>query len=168
MLHREVLIDFSAPNAGWTAVTLRVGNSVYTIENASYTTDILGDLLRGALMLVTGNYFARVSFDGEPHEWRLVVSAPTDGISLHTSCSVKVFEFSDISKAQDDNEGRLVFEAECNVGEFATAVLEMARKALNAGGMEAYKWGNWPFPLRAFRALEAAIAAKRPPTSTSI
>ena len=116
-------------------------------------------------MLVTGDWFARVSFDGEPNEWRLVVSAPVDGVSLHTSCSVKLLEFADFSKSLQDEEGKLTFEAECRVGDFARAVLEMARKALNTVGVENYRWGNWPFPLRAFRALEAALAAELPPAS---
>jgi len=158
-------IGFSVDGHGWANVNLRIGNRDFTIDGASDCSDVVGDLVRGALMLVTGEWFARVSFDGEPHEWRLVVSGPVDGISLHTSCSVKMLEFADINKGLPDQDGSLTFEAECSVGDFATAVFEMAQKVLNTGGVEAYEWGNWPFPLRAFLALEAALAAEVPPGS---
>jgi hypothetical protein len=157
---RQVLIDFSITGEGWAAVALQIGDSSFTIDSASYTTDVVGDLVRAALALVTGTWFARVSFDGEPNEWRLVVSGPVDGISLRTSCSVKVLEFSDINTEQPDQEGSPAFEAECTVGDFATAVLEMARKVLNADGVQTYRWRNMPFPIRAFRALEAALSAE--------
>lgn len=157
MSAEPVQINFTVTGSGWGTVALRIGSSTFTIDAVSYCTDVVGDLLRGALTLVTGEYFARASFDGEPHEWRLVVSSPGDGITLQCGCSIKVLEFANINESLPDKEGRLTFEADCMLGDFATAVLEMARGVMNAGGIEAYRWGNWPFPLRAFRALESAL-----------
>jgi hypothetical protein len=160
-----VQIDFALSGPGWATVSLRIGQSKFTVNSASYCTDVIGDLLRGALMLVTGEWSARISFDGEPHEWRLVVTSPGDGVALQCGCSIKVLEFANISERLPDNEGSLAFEAECKLCDFAVAVLDMSRRAMNAAGIEAYEWGSWPFPLRAFRALEAALSTEVPPVS---
>jgi hypothetical protein len=162
MTDQAVLIDFKFRGAGWADIELRIRDQQFVSGGISYTTDALGDLLRAALMIATGAWSASVSFDGEPHESRLVLGGVWDRDRWRKGFFVRVIEFDDIYKKRPDESGIVSFDAECTEREFAIAVLETGRRIL-AGGVENYAWGDTPFPMRALRALETALLTEDPP-----
>jgi len=60
----------------------------------------------------------------------------------------------------------VLLDVECSPANFVHAALETGQRVLNTLGLDGYddKWhGNKGFPLRALRALEAAVATDEPP-----
>jgi hypothetical protein len=162
MPDRAIFIDLRLTGSGWAELELRSGHQSFTVDGVSYTTDALGDLLRAALMIATGAWSASVSFDGEPRESRLIAGNFWDAASRRRRFCVRVLEFADIASKQPDEEGVPVFEAECEARDFAAAVRDAARRLWEVGA-DGYRWRDIPFPLRALRALETALATKDPP-----
>jgi hypothetical protein len=162
-----VHIDFHFRGVGWADIHLRVHDKETTINGISYTTDALGDLLRAALMTATGAWTASASFDGEPYESRLVLLCGNwDSGKWRQGFFVRVLNFADIYQKQPDEEGIVSFVAECTGREFAIAVIELGNRILDKG-IQNYAWGDMPFPMRALRALEAALANDDPPPPKS-
>jgi hypothetical protein len=162
---QTILVDFRFRGAGWADIEFRIHDQQFLIGGISYTTDAVGDLLRAALMIATGAWSASVSFDGEPHESRLVLGGVWDRDRWRKGFFVRVIEFADIYKKEPDERGIVSFDAECTEREFALAVLEAGRRIL-ADGVENYAWADMPFPTRALRALETALAMEEPPPKT--
>jgi hypothetical protein len=153
----EVSIDLRPSGAGWLDIDLRVGAAKITMAGESYTTDIIGDLLRAALALATGAWTARVSFDGEPIERRLIAGAVwnDDTRSWREGAHIRIFEFPDIYGNLPDSLGTKVFDAQCQQHNFIVAVLEGCRRFIDAHG----QFGDHNVsPMRALRALETALA----------
>ena len=130
---------------------VRVGGKSLTMEGVSDTTDALGDLLRAGLALGTGAARAEFSFDGEPNEWRWLIEIPL---------TLRILGFASIFDRKPPESGVVLLEAECNPDDFARAALVVGQSVLSRYGVEGYskQWGWHPFPLRALRALEAALA----------
>ena len=148
-----VSINFDSINTGWAHITLRAGGQSYVFSGASYTTDALGDLVRAALMIATGAYSTRFSFDSEPMEWRVILTSLFDQCIATGSISIDILTFADISAHAPDDAGNRQFRADCPALDFARAALACAR-AIEAD----YEWATYPFPETAVRALEAALA----------
>lgn len=153
----DVSIEFRLTGAGWGDLLLQFGPKSFVLEGVSNTTDALGDLLRAALMIATGAWTARASFDREPCEWRLIIGSVFDPAQWRRGFWVRVFEFPDIYKNLPDEQGDLAFEAQCDERSFTEAVLNAAKRFQEVYGPQEYDWGNNPFPLRAQRALETAL-----------
>ena len=157
MSNSEVFMDFRLSGPGWADLELRIGEQTFLMGGVSYTTDVLGDLLRMALMLATGAWIARASFDGEPREWRLV-GKDVWGFGNHNArFQISVLEFPDFYESLADEKGQMSFEVECDKSSFTQSVLDMTQRFVAAISIEKYEWGNHPFPVRALAALETAL-----------
>lgn len=159
----DVSVALKFTGHGWADILFKFGPKSFTVHGVSDTTDVLGDLLRAALMLATGAWTARASFDGEPMETRLIAGNVWDAYQWREGFWVRVFEFPDIYQHLPDEQGHLSFEIACDKRRFTEAVLQAARQFQSENGGDIYEWGNNPFPLRALRALEAALTVTDPP-----
>lgn len=163
MAEPTIVVTFTLKGTGWADIDLRVGDQIYTLNGVSYTTDALGDLPRLALVLATGGWTARASFDGEPIEWRLIAGSIWDGQAWRKGFFVRVLTFAEFYKMEPDEAGHLAFETESNTHDFASAVLKAAQRVRELHDAKSYVWGNYPFPMRALRVLETALANEDSP-----
>jgi len=167
MADQSVSIDLDFRGAGWANCTVHVGEKSLTMNGVSYTTDVLGDILRAGLALATGADRAAFSFDGEPQEWRLLLEAPFDSeLKRWKPFSLRILTFADIYVREPIEKGVVLLDVKCSPVEFARAALEIGQRVLNTLGLDGYseKWNGYNgFPLRALRALEAAVATEEPP-----
>ena len=160
-----VTIALDVEDSGWATLQISTGACAYTIAGFGDCTDAFGDLARAALAVVTGGREARVRFDGEPNEWRLVLSRPQtfDGPDRLT---LRVLEFRDIVEALPDSEGFEAFSADIETDAFGHAVLA-ALQSLSTD-IEAFhrRWrASEGFPTRATAALAAALQVRATPRS---
>jgi hypothetical protein len=155
----DVSLKFEIIGEGWGDLVLNIGSQSFRMDGISYTTDALGDLVRMALMIATGAWTARASFDREPIEWRFIAGNVWDEEpkQWREGFWLRIFEFEDIYNRSPDTEGHLAFEIKCGPSEFARAVYVCAQKFIVEYGAEKYDWGGNPFPTRAIVALKAAI-----------
>jgi hypothetical protein len=155
----DVTIDLKPAGEGWLDIELRIGAARITLEGESQTTDVIGDLLRVALMLATGAWTARASFDGEPVERRLIAGAVWDEETRSwrdggDGFYVRIFEFENIYYRLPDEKGSILFDAPCRQRDFVMAILDGCKRFMREHGT----FGSNPSPLRAVRALESALA----------
>ncbi len=59
MNSETVSTEFSLTGPGWADLVISASGKSFRMDGVSYTTDVLGDLLRLALMLATGAWTAR-------------------------------------------------------------------------------------------------------------
>jgi hypothetical protein len=62
---------------GWACLHFRNGDRFHLIDGASYVTDILGDLVRTAVDVVSYSWRSAMSLENEPGEWRLICEGET-------------------------------------------------------------------------------------------
>src|SRR5262249_44344204 len=139
---------------GWADLRLRVGSESFTVEWVSYSTDVIGDLLRLALVITTGAYTASVYYDHEPSVSRLTCSVVGDVVTLH------VFELDDAEAMVRNEQGTMVFFVDCDRDELAAAILSMARKFLASDSDTATWGGRYEYPARALDALEFVLSSR--------
>jgi hypothetical protein len=159
--HSDVSITLRPAGQGWLDIDLRIGAARITLDGESDTTDVIGDLLRAALMLATGAWTARASFDGKPAERRLIAGAVWDEETKSwrddgDGFYVRIFEFENIYYRLPDEKGAIVFDAPCDQRDFVVAVLDGCKRFTVEHGT----FGANPLPRRALRALEAALATE--------
>jgi hypothetical protein len=155
----EVSIAYDLGRNGWSSFKLTVGDDELEVGPFGYCTDALGDLVRAALLLATYEYRVEVRFDGEPHEWRLVVDE-----GWKPERRLRVLTFSD-NMGLPETDGQLVIETHVTVDAFARAVQKVAQDIWDTYGAVGYNeaWtGQRGFPLRGLRALDAALSCGEP------
>ena len=153
-----VSIDYDLGHDGWSNFTLHVGAQSTDVGPVSYTTDALDDLILTAIEAALGVYHITASFDGEPNETRLVIDE-----SYKPTARLRILSFSDIYEHLPDDKGRVEFEARIRLDDYARAVQAAAHKIWDTYGEDGYRqaWdGQRGFPVRALRALDAALADK--------
>lgn len=64
---------FALDDAGWASLVTGVGGRTFTIPALGSDTDGLGDLVRAALQVATGESHVSVIFDEEPRRWGLAL-----------------------------------------------------------------------------------------------
>lgn len=141
------------------------GGEPFRMEFGLWRSDAIADLLRASLAIATGGCEARVSYDHEPAEQRLVLEQTLDSASWRWHFTVRVLEFDDASARQPDAAGRETFRMPCDPEEFCRAVLQSASRYCERHGAGEHI-GLGPrtgFPLKALRALEAALDTAEPP-----
>lgn len=158
-----VTIGLDLDASGWATLQISMGAGSYAIAGFGDCTDAFGDLARAALAVVTGGLEARVSFDGEPNEWRLLLLRPQtfDGPDRLT---LRVLEFRDIVEALPDSEGVEAFSADIETDAFGHAVLA-ALQSLSADVETFHTRWRAPegFPTRPTAALAAALQVQATP-----
>jgi len=151
-----VSIAYDLGEAGWSSFVLTVHGKRYEVGAFSWITDALDDLVRLAIDVATGANRAQVSLDGEPMEWRLILDQDNE-----PDMRLRILTFPDASKAAPESEGHLDFEARVRADDFARAMQTAVHGLWDRYGEKGYaeKWGgDRGFPLRAMRALDAALA----------
>jgi hypothetical protein len=145
-----VSITYDLGQHGWSSFRLTVGDHALDIGPFGYCTDALGDLVRAALLLATSADGAEVRFDGEPYEWRLFID---EGWKPELRLRV-------------EGDGELLIEGRGASHDFARAVQKAAQgiwDTYNADGYNEAWYGQRGFPLRALKALDAALSYDEPP-----
>lgn len=159
-----VRIVFTPKSTGWASCELSIGGASHRIPSVGYTTDPLGDLVRAALMIVTGAPKATLSFDDEPVETRWVLETGWwSDRNWIDAFRVSLLEFRDIYACEPDDKGVPVFVAQCNAMEFARAILAEAQRLLLPGNESWMTEPEFAFdgsktPV-AVKALQAALQA---------
>lgn len=126
-----VRVEFSPEGTGWAHCKLSIGDAIYEATGVSDTTDPLGDLLRAALVIVTGAPRAELSFDGEPVETRWVLERNwMEDRQWATGFRVRLLTFEDIYAHAPESAGIEVFNARCDAADFARAVLAGAERLI--------------------------------------
>lgn len=129
--------------SGWAECTLVVEEQQATIT-ASYLSDAFGDLLGAMIRMLEGQPEATASFTEEPGEyrWRFFRKEPDRML-------IRILDFPQLWGDRPDEEGKVLFEAECRLRTFAGAVLSEAQRLLEKHGREGYlgMWHEHDFPL---------------------
>src|SRR6476469_1808307 len=68
-----VRFQYLLDHHGWATLGVEIGDQAFEFKDFGNTTDGLGDLVRAALQIATGDSYAGVIFDGEPHRYGLAV-----------------------------------------------------------------------------------------------
>lgn len=139
----SISFAYDLVGSGWAECTVAVDETHATVT-ASYLSDAFGDLLGAVIRIVEGQPEATASFAEEPGEyrWRLFRKEPDRLL-------IRVLEFPQLWGNRPDEEGRVLFEAECRLRTFAGAVLAESQRLLEKHGPEGYlgMWHKHGFPL---------------------
>jgi hypothetical protein len=135
-------IDYRIVGVGWASVT--VSHLGHTVEfKASYLTDVMGELVAGAILALPCEDEVRFSWELEPGELRWILT-PIDG-----QLRVQVLAFRDFLDHADDEDGRDAFRCELPSRGFAQAVAVAAEQVLRELGFDGYRerWVEHDFPI---------------------
>jgi hypothetical protein len=163
--------DFALDEHGWASLNISVGERAFQIPAFGNTTDGLGDLVRAALQVVTGETHVGVVFDEEPQRWGLALEPVGLSHDLRRIARLTVRD-GGISLSAEGWSNRAVwqwstkpvFEGFVTTDDFARATHLVAANARERYDDETYRerWGYAEslrgFPLRGLTALEAALA----------
>jgi hypothetical protein len=118
---------------------------------ASYLTHALDDLLAALVALTAGKRHARVSWEGEPTEYRWLIT--TDP---YAHAHVRILRFSDRIAERPDNDGHPILDADPPLRALVHSVAAAARALLTRLGEDRYarQWDAGPFPTSHLLALE--------------
>ncbi|MGA0607739.1 hypothetical protein ACO2Q0_17240 [Phenylobacterium sp. VNQ135] len=159
----NVSISLDPAGQGWVNLTLSIGSHSFVLDGLSDTTDVFGDLVRAAVHIAAGGFDAQARFDCEPVELRLMLERRWEGVPQQQVFRVRVFEFADYYADSPLETGEELFCVACDPVAFAGAVRLAAARLLADVDAEGHlDWWGLPFPFRAFSALEAALAERRP------
>lgn len=142
-------MEFKPSGQGWADCAFRLGERAFTLTSISDITDVFGDLTRLGLAIATGADRATASFDREPAEWRIVATGLMDADGKGP-VSMAVYEFESVSDAPL-REGHLAFVSDCETRDFAKAILDGVRHALDDPQLLGFAY--FPPPTQALAAL---------------
>ena len=170
----EARLDFVLLGAGWASIEISAGTFKHTIEGISYTTDALDDLLRMGIDIATDKTWSMAEFDLEPDLTVLVAETAwvenNDWIlgARLSSFDGSPFYPTGISRRTIRDARRDFILPVSSGDELATMFLRAGQRVLEQHGAEGYReaWGGrLAFPLRALRALEAALSLPANPAN---
>jgi hypothetical protein len=138
----SVSFAYQLVGSGWAECTITV-NEKHSTMTASYLSDAFGDLLGAVIRMVEGQPEATASFAEEPGEfrWRFFRKEPDRLL-------IRILDLPQLWGDRPDEEGKVLFQAECRLRTFAGAVLSQSQRLLEKHGPEEY-YGMWhhDFPL---------------------
>ena len=151
-----VRIDYNLIGRGWSECVLQVDDKKIVLI-ASYLSDALYNLLYATIRIVKDLNCGTVKFQEEPGEYRWILTRLTKD-----RLNIRILWFGNSFSTQIDEEGKVIFEAECRLRTFAGAVLSASQKLLEEYGMEGYKeeWVNHEFPIHLQLRLKKALKNK--------
>jgi hypothetical protein len=119
--------------------------------HASYLTPALDDLLAALVALTAGERLARVSWEGEPTEYRWLLT-----LDSHAHAHVCILRFSDRTAELPDSDGHPILDADLPLRSLVRSVATAARALLTRLGEGAYarQWAAGPFPTNHLLTLE--------------
>jgi hypothetical protein len=149
----SVTFAYHLVGSGWAECTIAIDDRHATMT-ASYLSDALGDLLGAVIRMVEGQPEATASFAEEPGEyrWRFFRKEPDRLL-------IRILDFPQLWGDRPDEEGKVLFEAECRLRPFAGAVLSESQGLLDKHGREGYlgMWHQHEFPLEAQEELQQVL-----------
>lgn len=163
--------SFELHDAGWASLETKVGGRSFTIPAFGYMTDGLGDLVRAALQVATGESHIGVIFDEEPQRWGLALEPA--GLSDTNERIARLMIRDGGTALSADGWSNLavwrwatqpVLEGFVETDTFAHAVqiVTASARARYSDAVYRERWGYHGslegFPLRGLKALETALA----------
>ncbi|MER6946458.1 hypothetical protein ABT294_20730 [Nonomuraea sp. NPDC000554] len=145
---------YAAPEHGWAVVSIGHEGREARMD-VSYLTDALQELLY-SLVRVTQGDDMRFSWDGEPTEYRWILTHEDGGVRL------RIFTFPYRTRPEPDEMGLELFTLQAEVWSLVRAVVRSVRRLLFEMGEEEYsrQWGGRAFPLRELNVLEAWLKGR--------
>lgn len=139
-------IDYQLTGTGWSTCTICDGVKSVVVT-ASYLSDALGDLLSVALRLINGERRAITSFDEEPGEYRWIFEMTTEDM-VHLT----ILKFEGLWQNDQDSAGTIIFQTNCTLKEFVSALFNASDKVLHEYGKDGYlqKWVAHKFPVEQY------------------
>jgi hypothetical protein len=135
---------------GWLLAVVGDGRGEQRLY-ASYLTPALDDLLAALVALTSGQRHARVSWEGEPTEyrWRITVAS-------YAHAHVRILTFYDRMERLPDNDGHPILDTDLPLRSLVRTVAVAARALRNRLGEDGYtrQWAAGPFPTSHLLALE--------------
>ena len=104
-----VQIAYDIVGAGWAKCTIRVDDACATVT-ASYLSDALDDLASAVAASLRGHPHATASFTEEPGEYRWIFEPVSEG-----RVSVRILEFKEMWGGRPDEDGAVIFHAQCRL-----------------------------------------------------
>lgn len=150
----SLTIEYQLVGTGWAKCTITSGE-VNCEVTASYLSDALGNLVLGAVSMLSGITSVSFGFDEEPGEyrWNVHLSGPTE-------ITLSIFSFFGPLGNQPSTEGESIFCVTCPLLEFGKAVQAAAMSVLAVHGLAGYReeWAMHPFPSKALDLLNEYVA----------
>lgn len=145
---------------GWLLVVVGDGHGQVRFT-ASYLTNALDDLLAALLALTRGEQHARVSWEGEPTEYRWNIT-----IDAFDYAHVRVLVFPDPC-AEQPIGGHQLLDVDLPLPMLIGSVTAAARDLLTRRGTDGYarQWHAGPFPIDQLLALEQWLRHQDPGTT---
>jgi len=145
--------SYDLSEEGWASV--RIADGAGQLEfTCSRLSDALGDLAKGAAMLLGGSREEACALQDEPGEYRfLFTRGESDSLTIH----ILWFEKSFSGRA--NRFGQEVFRCECAVLDFVGQLFASLHRILVGRGLEGYRmtWRNHDFPVRAYEAIRQRL-----------
>jgi hypothetical protein len=167
----SVGFSFELDDAGCASLETKVGDRSFTIPAFGNMTDGLGDLVRAALQVATGETHVGVIFDEEPQRWGLALEPA--GLSYNKERIARLtIRDSGTALGADGWSNQAVWrwgtqpvlEGYVATDTFAHAVqiVTASARARYSDAVYRQRWGYYGslegFPLRGLKALQAALA----------
>lgn len=146
-------LRYNLTGSGWSEAVLEDGAHTVTVT-ASYLSDALGALSRGALAVLRGSGEVRFSFDEEPGEYRWVLRKKDA-----ENYELTLLEFTTLWANKPDDAGSVIFQRNVSRLGFAKMVLMALEDVRHEYGEAGYKakWVSHEFPSRELAELHAGI-----------
>lgn len=147
-------LRYNLVGTGWSETTIEDGGCVIKV-GASYHSDALGDLVRGAILVQRGSPEVRFGFAEEPGEYRWILEKKDA-----ESYSLRILEFTKLWGNEPDEIGSVVFEHIVPRVAYAKAVLQALEDVQHQQSEAEYKkqWVRHDFPSKELAELRFLIA----------
>lgn len=145
---------------GWLHVVVGDGRTEQRLH-ASFLTHALDDLLAALIALTRGEQHARVSWNGEPTEYRWLFT-----VDPAAYAHVSILLFPDELARLPDNDGHPILDTDLPLRALVHSVAAQARALLDRLGEDGYArtWHAGPFPTRDVLVLERWLDDRDPDT----
>jgi hypothetical protein len=149
----QIQIDYRLTGSGWAECNVSSDEQTCVLT-ASYLSDALRNLVLAANGVLAGFSTLTFRFDEEPGEFRWLITTPRPN-----EIQIDILHFPELWGGRPDGEGNSLYRSRCRPIEFAQAVENAARRALEAYGESGYKekWEEHPFPTAQYAELVNAI-----------
>jgi hypothetical protein len=146
-------LRYKLTGTGWSEASLEDKDHAVTLS-ASYLSDALGELARGALAVLRRSGEVRFSFDEEPGEYRWILKRMDT-----ESYALSIIEFTELFGNKPDDTGEVVFSHVFSRIGFGKMVLKALEDVLHEHGEAGYKekWHMHDFPTSELSALHALL-----------
>ena len=149
----SVELSYDLVGTGWAECRIRVDDASATVT-ASYLSDALDHLAAAVSATLRGHPHATASFTEEPGEYRWIFEPLPDGQVV-----VRIVEFRQMWGGRPDDEGEVIFHAQCRLRTLAGALLSELQRLQRTYGLNGYreKWVEYDFPVERLKELQELL-----------